>query len=152
MKYRLQSRCHCKVTIIIFWVKIKICAILLKVYSFIRYFTTFRFSVENAYIYYIYIYIHANFFLQCITRMSLAALIFPKEIIYPHQIVQKNDLFVPRHGLSALEKYIISLIVSWLYFHFVVYQYRWHDTVSLISFPAFLPTTEEHSSQHFASF
>lgn len=150
MKYRLQSRCHCKVTIIIFWVKIKICAILLKVYSFIRYFTTFRFSVENAS--YIYIYIHANFFLQCITRMSLAALIFPKEIIYPHQIVQKNDLFVPRHGLSALEKYIISLIVSWLYFHFVVYQYRWHDTVSLISFPAFLPTTEEHSSQHFASF
>lgn len=33
MKYRLQSRCHCKVTIIIFWVKIKICAILVKFYS-----------------------------------------------------------------------------------------------------------------------
>lgn len=99
---------------------------------------------------YIYIYID-EFFLAVYHENVPVALIFPKEIIYPHQIVQKNDLFVPRHGLSALEKYIISLIVSWLYFHFVVYQYRWHDTVSLISFPTFLPTTG-NAVQHFASF
>lgn len=37
----------------------------------------------------------ANFFARCITRMSLAALIFPKEIIYPHQIVQKERFIRP---------------------------------------------------------
>lgn len=69
MKYRLQSRCHCKVTIIIFWVKIKICAILLKVYSFILYFTTFRFSVENAS--YIYIYIHTREFFPAVYHKNV---------------------------------------------------------------------------------
>lgn len=61
--------------------------------------------------YHLYIYIY-EFFRAVYHENVPAALIFLKEIIYPHQIVQKNDLFVPRHGLSAFEKYIISLIVS----------------------------------------
>ena len=44
--------------------------------------------------------------------MVPAAVISQKEIIYPHQIAQKNDLSVPRRGLSTLEKYITSLIAS----------------------------------------